>query len=682
MTTLLEEVLSELRPHLPGSEFTLNQLRVPETCRELDAVATACEPALTKLCDYHDSPVLLDARDVIRGLLRLLSKRPRLSRTDFRSIDAVPEGLDEAYRSLPRRTSQENWWHETLREALVVRLLLSPDQTSVGVLARALHTGLPIGFAPPRTQNSPAVRLDLLVTCLETLEHKNGRLAQALADTAQQLSQLPAVRRETVHPENVVALRAFQEAHAKPPPAALPRERLARLTRDIVTSAVAQRREYHAPPVQRLPHTEALNELMRRAQRWSPEEQTVLQAVLVLGRLATHLLKSDTPDPHCYIAQHLHETWIHRKLPEASEFVRNLSGPGYVSVAREFYLPLPRRLGHALSGLIASNRAPSSLQSLEHKLRELSRDTDQPITLRRLTRVFEHEIEGETPDEALATLLGLQHVARRDAGIHYFSPSSASLVGRVQATVERICSNFDLDVLDEGWSVPPIDSGPYVGYSYRAENTAIRALIESLKSKAELGRGRALPHRVVEAYNARVALLTLMYLAATGARPTGTVLPSQAELSLEDGAALVSEKDSLGYRSTRLVPLPKRFVAEVTEFKKWARAKRLLPQETNSETPLAMLQLPEGTFVAPTITVLKQQIPVFADHWVWPDDMLRHLFRSRLWELNCPTSWLRRVMGHHPPHGAADMPWNAEPQWDGLHTETDAIDEHLESLGL
>lgn len=682
MTTLLDEVLSELRPEFPRCEFVLKMLRVPETCRELEPVANACESALTQISDYHDSPILLDSRDCIRGLLRLLSKNSHLSRTDYRSVDAVPSGMDDAYRSLPRRSAQEPWWRETLREALVARLLLSSDHASVAILADALRTELPIGFTPPKPQKCPSIRATLLVTCLEASEQKYSRLAQALRDTTQQLEKLPAVRTEPIHPENAAALKAFQEAQTKPPPDTLPRERLGQLTRDISTAAIAQRREYHSPPAQRLPQAETLHELLRRAQRWDSEEQTALHSILVLGRLSIHLLRSGNRDRHCAIVRNQHETWIRRHLPETAEFVRNLGGPGYARVTQEFHIPLPRRLGYSLCKLVCSRDAISTLRQIERKLREFSREYGQSITLRRLSRVFEHALEDEPPDEALATLLGLQPIARRDAGIHYFSPSTTTLVGRIQATVGRICAQHDLDALDEGWSAPPPELAPYVGYSYRAETAAIQALIESLKSLAELGRGRTAPGRIIEAYNARVALLALMYLAATGARPTGTVLPSHEEISFEDHVALVSEKDSLGYRSTRLVPLNKRFVTEVTEFKKWAHAKRLLPQNASSETSLAMLQHPEGTFVAPTITALKQLIPAFGEHWVWPDDMLRHLFRSRLWELNCPSSWLRRVMGHHPPHGAKDMPWNAEPQWDGLHTWTDAIDEHIEALGF
>ena len=95
-----------------------------------------------------------------------------------------------------------------------------------------------------------------------------------------------------------------------------------------------------------------------------------------------------------------------------------------------------------------------------------------------------------------------------------------------------------------------------------------------------------------------------------------------------------------------------------------------------------MLHTADESYVTPTITALKVSIPDFAEHWVWPDDMFRHLFRSRLWEMGCPSSWLRRVMGQHPPHGATDMPWRARPQWDGLHDCTDKTDEYLDTLGF
>jgi hypothetical protein len=682
MKNRLEELVEHLRAFHSAPEQTLVALRVPPACHELGAVAQASEQALTRLCDHHDAATLLDARDVVRGILRLLPLHGDLSSNNYRSLDAVPDLLDDAYRALPQNCPIEPWWHETLREALLVHLLLAPDPITVGLLVKALRRGLPISLALQQRQNSPIVRIQLLRDCLTAEGTKYSREALALADTAALLEMLPALRFEKLHPDNVAALATLRSARALAAPTASPRERLSRLARDIGVAAIAQRREYHAPAEQRIPSVEIRHELIRRSERWSELEQVALQAILLLGRLGTHILQTNNQDSHCYIERHQHEAWIHRHLSEAPEFTRQLEGPGYAHVGRQIHIPLPRRLGHALAALGISKEGALALRSVDKKLRDLSRDSGQPISIRRLTRAFEHDLENETPDEALVTLLGLQAQARRDAGIHYFAPDATALIERVRNVIERVVATFDLEVLDEGWSTPPPAPAPYLGYSYRADIGSVRALIAKLQSSAELGRGLTSPQRVIHAYNARVARLTLMYLAGTGGRPTGSVLPCHADVSLDDRAAIASEKDALGYRSTRLVPLTARFVAEVAEFDRWASAKHLLPRNAPADAPLAKLRTADGSYVTPTITALKLSIPDFAEHWVWPDDMFRHLFRSRLWEMGCPSSWLRRAMGHHPPHGATDMPWCARPQWDGLHDWTDKIDEHLDTLGF
>ena len=625
---------------------------------------------------------LLEARDVIRGILRLLPQYADLSRNDYRSLDAVPDTIDETYRALPLYQSIEPWWRETLRDALLSRLLLSPESTSTGLFTAALRRGLPISLALRQRQNSPAVRIALLKDCLTTEGAEYARLCQALTDTAVLLEKSPAVRKELLHPENAAALEDLRKVHSISAPTASPRERLSRLARDIGVVALAQRREYHTPASQRLPSIEMLFELIRRSNRWNEPDRLALHATLLLGRLGTHILETENQDPHCRIEHHIHETWVERQLPDLPEFTRRLEGPGHAPVGRRLFLPIPRRLGHALVTVCSTGKGRHILRTLQKKLRDLSRENGQPVTMRRLSRLFEYELENDAPDEALMTLIGLQPQARRDAAIHYFAPTTRVLVERVRSSIERLTARFDLDVLDDGWSVPPPAPTSYFGYSYRADAEAFRSLVTMLNSAAELGRGRASSQSVIDAYNARVARLTLMFLAATGSRPTGIVLPCKADISFADRAALVSEKDALGYRSTRLVPLSERFIAEFRAFEHWADSKHLLPRNAPTDTPLAMLRTIDGTYISPTITATKETVARFAEHWVWPDDMLRHLFRSRLWDMGCPSNWLRRTMGHHPPHGARDMLWCARPQWDGLHDRMDLIDNYLCTLGF
>jgi len=614
----------------------------------------------------------------------LLPLRPDLTRNDYRSIDDIPDPhIDHAYGALPIRQRPEAWWRETLREALIACLILTPTATAtIELLAETLKRGLPVSLALGRRQNAPTVRVALLIDCLTIQATENARLIIALTDIASVLGTLTPLLKETLHPENAAELEELRRRHATPRPTIRSRERLARLTREIGVAALAQRRDYHAPVAQRLPTIELLRELVRRSGRWGEPERVALLATILLGRLGCHLLRTDNRDAHCRIERRSHETWVERRLPELPEFTRRLDGPGYAPVGQLLNIPLPRQLGDALLIVTNAGEGSQTLRDLNRKLQDLSRDSGQPVSVRRISRYFEYELEHETPDEALMTLLGMQPQARRDAGIHYFSPSGSTLVQRFCSAIERLVETLDLDVLNEAWSVPPKVPTQYFGYSYRADAAALRNLITTIRIKAELGRGRASPERIIEAYNARVALLTLMFLAATGSRPTGTVLPRRGDISLEDRAAIVSEKDSLGYRSTRLVTLCSRLITEIQDFEQWVSSKSVLRHVTSADTPLAMLLAADGSFITPTISAIANVLPELSPLREWPDDMLRHLFRSRLWEMGCPSSWLRRVMGHYPPHGSADMVWRAQTMWSGLHDWSHVIDKHLDELGF
>ena len=683
MTSRLDELIVRLRELHLSPEPTLLALRIPSACYELSSVALACEPALTHLCDHRDAAALLDARDVIRGILRLLPRYPDLTRNDYRSLNDVPESnIDDAYRSLPLHQQIEPWWRETLREALITRLILAPSTTTIEILSGALNRGLPVSLSLHQRQNDPAIRIALLIECLGICGTEYTKLIHALTDIATILGTLPALRKEIFHPENQAQLEELRRLHLHPTPSLSSRERLARLARDIGVTALAQRRNHHAPSSQQLPTIETLRELVRRSSKWGELECIALQAALLLGRLGCHLLLTANQDPHCRVENHIHEAWVARRLPDTPDFTRRLDGPEYSLVGRLLNLPLPRQLGHALATIGTAADGKQALSNLKRKLRDFSRDNGQPVTIARISRVFEYELEQEAPDEALMTLLGMQAEARRDAGIHYLAPDGALLVQRLSSTIERIVDTLDLDMLDRGWSVPPAVPTQYFGYSYRADTNVLRKFVAMIQSASELNPGRRSPRRAIEAYNARVTRLTLMFLAATGSRPTGTVLPRKGDISLEDRAAIVSEKDSLGYRSTRLVPLCARLVTEIRDFETWASSKNLPPLVTTADTPLAMLRTEDGTFIIPTISAIANAFPDLSPQWSWPDDMLRHLFRSRLWEMGCPSSWLRRVMGHYPPHGSADMPWCARSLWNGLHDWSPLIDKHLDELGF
>ncbi len=686
--TLRAELIEELdrcRIAAPHATSTLLHLRVPDGCPHLSSVANACNPALVSLCDYHDTPDLLQAREVVQAILICLRINAHLSDDTQPTIDAVPrEAADPAYRALALQMENEPWWRITLREALLTLMLRLPGASGIDCLAAALRSGLPVSHDLPVHQRSPAVRIELLGKYLAALNAPSAHrsVCNALHDTLAMLRDLPAVRTEALHPDNDALIAAVASEHTRTPVLPSAREKLHRLARDIGVTAVGQRRAFHAPAEQVLMHAEAVHALLRRAPRWDADVRTALHGCLLLGRIGQQLLKDNNGADHLHLKHHLHEVWIERTLAPERQFPPAQHGRGYEVVTRQLRLPLPRELGTDLFQICIRQAGPAALRALAAQLRLVGRESGHRMSLRRLTRWFEHSLENDTPDEALMVLLGIQPRASRDAAAHYFAPSTTILVQRFRHTVEHLVDQYNVDIATGGWSAPPPLEAGYVGYSYRPSIDGIRSLVEHLRAQATLGRGRASSERLREAHNARVALLTVMYLAATGARPNRTVLPLWSELLSTDRTVLVSEKDSLDYRSTRLVPLTARLLEEIATFTSWRASKNLGPRQCASDLPVAMLLDQAGTLHPPTLEALRAHAPGFRERWHWPDDALRHHFRSWLWDKGCPTGWLRRVMGHYPKHAAADVPYATTPLWAGLHDWNPLIDELLTTLGF
>ena len=681
----LDELLAELDAiQCRSASATFARLRVPSSCAHLSTVLADVDPAFINLCDFYESPLLLDARDVVREAITLFRRNPMLSDNSRASINAIPANeIDPAYRALRRHDHfPESWWRKTLRESLVSTLILSPSAESIPVLAHMLRLGLPVSHELAIEQRSPAIRLKLLTCYLKSVATDNNLRAEinALDDAYALLTSLPKVRSETIASANLALIKEASKPQEAPKASA--RERLHRLARDIGVAAVAQRRTYHTPHEQLLLSKEALSEILRRSARWMPNVQQALYACLLLGRLGEALLKTNNQSQNRCIKARFHETWIERTLPPDSALSRELGGKGYDTVSRSLRLPLPRLLGNELVQIGLRGEGPAALRELQFHLRQVKRETGLPMTLRRLTHLFEYQLEGRLPDEALLVLIGALPCATRNASIHYFSPQASLVAERFRTAIEQLARETKLSVLADGWSVPPPLQSQHIGYSYRVCSDSLRDLVAHVNSQSVLPRGRSTKEQVRLAYNARVAKLTLMYLSATGVRPTGTVVPLLSDTALIERAVLVSEKDSLGYRSTRLVPLTDRLIAEINEFEAWRSAKQIGPRIPVPASPLAMILDAHSTFVIPSIEALSANLPGFRARWPWPNDALRHFFRSNLWDMGAPTDWLRRVMGHYPRHAAMDVPYQSTPIWDGLHEWDHLIDKQLHVIGF
>lgn len=681
--TLRDELIGQLEPDYPHAASLLAALRVPSGCYRLGAVVDTCDEALNSICDYVDAQQLIEARDLCRGLLKLLKVSPAFSNDTYPDLARLPAGItiDPGYRALPLRSTSESWTIITLREALVVRLLLAPSPDAVQVLADALLHGVSVTYALPRSQRSPLVRMQLLVRGMAIGQADRSVLA-VLRDTVHILSELPPVRVEAAYPDNLAALLKLED-DLKTPPLPIPsRIQLNRLAREIGVTAVGQRRAYHTPIADRMPSHAALEGVLQAAKRWGDDERLALQACLILGRIGRHVLKSANTDSFCRLVRVGGEIWVERTLPPQRALVRQTDNVGHLAVGRILRLPVPRRLGHGLIDLCRSGRGATALSELSRLLKWLSRTTGQSATLGQLTACLEVGLESAVPDVALVTLLGMQADPGRDAAIHYFSPAANALQQRFQATVEGLAERLFWEVLAEGTSVPPANEFAYFGYSFRGDPVALRNLVHHVRAGSTLPRGRPSDQQRMQAYNCRVAYITLMYLAATGARPTGYVLPQRSEYSASDRVAIISDKDAVGYRSTRLVPLVTRVCDAIEDFAAWCDDKRLTCSTPGNDAPIFMLRDADGTLHAPTFEAMDRLVPGFAERWLWSHDVFRHHFRSKLWDLGCPTSWLRRVMAHHPRHASVDVPYAQRPLWDGLHDWDPLIEALLDELGF
>lgn len=679
----LKELIAQLQAQHPRAAVWFSALRVPDGCYRLAAVLEACDEALTAICDYHDASPLIEVRALVRACLKLLRIYPTLSNETYPDLERFPPEIkvDPVYVAFPLRQMPETWWQEALREALLVQLILAPNPSALKVLSTALRHGVQCALHLPQPQKSPLIRMTLLARVLEAT-NADRQTAAALRDACKLITALKVVREEIIHPDGALEIDRLSNMQAQA--AALPsRIRLARLARDIGVQAVAQRRIYHTPIEALIPDDDSIDGLVERANRWDKHVKTALMSCLLLGRIGRHVLQTENTDPYCRLVKAADgEVWVERVLLPQEGFRRHPGGDGYCPVSSKLPIPLPRVLGNALFDLCFMNLGAFALKELNRCVREYSRDSGQALTVGRLTNKVEVQLEGAVPDTALLTLLGMRPDAGRDAAIHYFSPAISRLNECFTHAVDVLAERWCVNLLEGGWSVPSELSQAYFGYSYRADKATLRELIGYLRRKGRLPRGRSSKADTITAFNYRVAHFTLMYLASTGARPTGNVLPSPSECSFDEKAAITSEKDSLGYRSTRLVPLVARLCVEFESLQTWCSNKRLSTRSSAGRGPILMLQNDDNEFVPPTLENMRRLLPGFAEYWLWPNDVFRHLFRSCMWEVGCPTAWLRRVMAHHPKHASSDLPYVVAPLWHGLHDHDQLIDQHLDELGF
>lgn len=282
----------------------------------------------------------------------------------------------------------EIWWQETLREALLVRLIVSPNPSALQVLSDSLRNGVRCVLNLQHEQKSPLIRMTLLAWALEAKD-VDPLVAAVLRDTCKQLAELRAVREEVVHPDNEAEIGRLREP--QDPPAPLPsRIQLTRLARDIGVQAVAHRRIYHMPVDALVPSDDVIGGLVERAKRWDGRSKTALMSCLLLGRVGRHVLQTNNIDPYCRLVKAGDgEVWIDRVLPPRKAFQHLSDGAGYCPVSRQLLIPLPRVLGNALFDVCRLESGVLALSELSRRIREYSRDSGHALTVGSLTNCME-----------------------------------------------------------------------------------------------------------------------------------------------------------------------------------------------------------------------------------------------------------------------------------------------------
>jgi hypothetical protein len=357
---------------------------------------------------------------------------------------------------------------------------------------------------------------------------------------------------------------------------------------------------------------------------------------------------------------------------------------GCLEVRQEFSMPLPVALVNK-----ASNLCTCPDYSYDKAARLARADLERwgstrgfYLRLPKLHRMLPNRIDDGATDKTVQHLLGFAEAAPRDSGIYYFSPEIQVVKERFKGALEGLAEALGHpEIVEDGWTTAD-DEAVCVGISIRPNPAAIRRLVQYLSESSKLQRGKQSKLSRRHAFNARVSYLTILFLAASAARPTGRVVPERRQLLVEDGIALLSEKDSLLYRSTRLTRLNERVCRGIESFREDRRAiEAALGRSFSRELEIFLIDDADNA-VIPSVSNMKRFVAGFAELWPWPDDVLRHHFRSRAWELGCPSDTLATLLGHLPKSATPDGIFAARPINDSIRDADSYISTLLDELGF
>lgn len=667
----------------------LRSIDAPRGGGLLLSAVTRVNRGLVQLRDQIELPELERFRDAAQVALEILARFPQLYDEGYASADST--AFSKRFQVFARREYVIDRWHiSALVEALLCHLLLiEASGESVDDLVALFHAPPPAVPDLPAVEPNAVARMRLLASFLTNHPRKNSRdtsAALALEKIANFVSdQSPKTARFEPNPVNLKHLQELKPDTESDGHQMFARDRIKKLANSIATRLAVSIRQDHTPQVRLVPSSHDIHFIGTLLANMHESRADWILCHALLGPYAKVLLGGGDGKKFRYsIKNGSTDPIIEIRAPSLGEKKERPPIAGCLDIREECSLPLPVTLLHKASKLCASPgySYDKAARFARADLERWGSTRGFYLRLPKLHRALSSRIDGGAIDRTVQHLLGFAEAAPRDSGIYYFSPEICVLEARFKDAVSGLAEALGRhEILEQGWTTTGGQPG-CMGISIRPDPLAVRRLVEHLSEASKLPPGKPSQASRQRAFNARASYLTILFLAASAARPTGSVFPGQNQILVEDGIVLLSEKDSLLYRSTRLSHLDERVCRGIVLFHDDRRSIETALRRTFDQELRVFLIDDAGNALIPSVSNMKRCVSGFAELWPWPDDVLRHHFRSRAWELGCPSDILARLLGHLPKSATPDGLFAARRIEDAIVGADPYIASLLDELGF